>query len=164
MAQQLEMAPIGQLDEQTCHCWWCPYFVHHFNCSYVYNNANNANNGHGINENALQTMPSKESNQMLRSDTSVEKHMKSKEKHISKKPLIGSNEFETERLYSCRLCHELSETKDQSVIRKHIEKHLGFVRPFICQVCHKVFKFRSICRNHLIAHSVVRKHVQRIDY
>jgi len=73
------------------------------------------------------------------------------------------NEDQVEKIYSCRLCTEMDDISDQLTFRRHIEMHLGNSRPFFCQICGKQFNFRSTCRNHVMAHMVVRNRIRCSD-
>jgi hypothetical protein len=72
-----------------------------------------------------------------------------------------SKEHNVEKIYRylCRLCDDSVETTDKKEFRTHIDWHLGRKGPFVCKICDKVFPFRSSCRNHLMAHCVVRNRI-----
>ncbi|XP_054156986.1 protein odd-skipped-like [Oppia nitens] len=60
------------------------------------------------------------------------------------------------KVYTCRLCSHMNYIKDVQQFRMHIEKHLSPKHPFKCDICNKLFTYKSICRNHVMAHCVVR--------
>ena len=133
----------------SAHYWFCPLFVHHSNCQYVNFAAQDPNYWHSMmaNDNhnpSVGSVPAKR--------IKVENNREQGEKSTLSKP--GQP---TDRAYSCPLCDQLSHTKDLTLLRRHIEEHLGKQRPFVCTLCKREFKFRSNCRNHLVAHSIVRK-------
>ena len=143
------------------HYWWCPLFGHMPSCQYLNYGFQDywspmMSNPYGV---PFHQMPPN-FDQNKRSVQS-RKRSRSQDKDIAKKSRKSGSEIE--RLYSCRLCDQLKETEDLSTLRRHIEDHLGKNGPFVCQVCTKTFKFRSNCRNHIIAHSVVRKHYHRVS-
>ncbi|CAG2101875.1 unnamed protein product [Medioppia subpectinata] len=126
--------------QELSHFWWCPYFAHNSQCPYI------ANTGSAV----ANSWPQK-------SVQSERKPYKSRTTGAAKSVTNGSTDCKIERLYSCRLCNGVPETNDETSFRKHIELHLGKERPFVCQICDKLFNFRSNCRNHVMAHCVVRK-------
>lgn len=70
---------------------------------------------------------------------------------------MSSKESNQEKFYFCKLCNDTNELSDYWLFRLHIDSvHLRTGPPFTCKVCHKEFKFRSTCRNHIMAHMLFR--------
>ncbi|XP_054168903.1 uncharacterized protein LOC128966116 [Oppia nitens] len=69
----------------------------------------------------------------------------------------NNNTSDTEKLYSCQLCSQMNYIKDVPQFSQHIEQHLSANGPFKCDICNKYFKYKSICRNHVMSHCLVRQ-------